>query len=150
MNEFNILILASGILDLHHYIQQRTIQQVNTSLSIRNWLIGLYIVEYEQNGSDKASYGSGAINELANLIKLNSVRGLDERTLRTCRTFYLTYPQIWGTVSTKLQLNDIEDLTKRGTVSPILKFLTVSGKSATLRIRSCRCRTNEHVPELLQ
>ncbi len=30
---------------------------VNTSLTLRNWLIGFHIVEYEQRGTDRAQYG---------------------------------------------------------------------------------------------
>ncbi|HCN85233.1 MAG TPA: cytoplasmic protein [Sphingobacteriaceae bacterium] len=123
MNEFNLSLLASEISNLHSYLQQRIFQQVNTSLTTRNWLVGLHIVEYEQNGSDRAIYGAGAIKELANLLKKRNIRGLDERSLRTCRAFYLEYPQIWGTVSAKLQLTDNEDITKWRTVSAILTSL---------------------------
>lgn len=51
---------------------------------------------------------------------MKAVRGLDERSIRTCRTFYQSYPQIWGTVSARLQLSKIEDITIWGTASPIL------------------------------
>ena len=30
---------------------------VNISLTLRNWLIGCYIAEYELNGEDRAAYG---------------------------------------------------------------------------------------------
>lgn len=30
---------------------------VNQLLTIRNWAIGYYIVEFEQNGKDRADYG---------------------------------------------------------------------------------------------
>ena len=128
MEEFNISHLASEISNINNYLHNRTLQQVNTSLSIRNWLAGLYIVEYEQNGSDRAKYGAGAISELAALLRHRNVKGLDERTLRTCRAFYLTYPQIWRTLSSILQLTKNEDNTKWGAVSPIFNSLIVSGK----------------------
>ncbi len=47
MYTLNISLLATEISDMHFYLQRKAIQQVDTSLSIRNWLIGLYIVEYE-------------------------------------------------------------------------------------------------------
>ena len=31
---------------------------VNQALVLRNWLIGAYIVEFEQNGTDRAKYGT--------------------------------------------------------------------------------------------
>jgi hypothetical protein len=120
MSEFNLSLLASEISVLNTFLQQRVMQQVNTSLSVRNWLVGLYVVEYEQNGSDRAIYAAGAIDELAGLLKKAGIRGLDARSLRTCRSFYLAYPQIWGTVSTKLQITGNESFTSWGTVSAIL------------------------------
>jgi predicted nuclease of restriction endonuclease-like (RecB) superfamily len=119
MNEYNLSLLASEITKLHNHMQQRALEQVNTLLTIRNWLIGLNIVEYEQNGSDRAVYGTAAIKQLANLLKSKNIRGLDERSLRACRTFYLIYPQIWETVSAKLQLSDNELIKNWGTMSSI-------------------------------
>ena len=87
MSELNLSFLASQISNLHDYLQKRALQQVNISLTIRNWLVGLYIVEYEQNGSDRAIYGAKAIHELAILLKKRSIKGLDDRALRTCRIF---------------------------------------------------------------
>ena len=128
MSELNLSFLASQISSLHEYLQRRAQQQVNNALTIRNWIVGLYIVEYEQNGSDRAIYGAKAIKELADLLKRRTIKGLDERSLRTCRAFYQAYPQIWGTVSAKLQNSDNEDDAKWRTVSPILIFPTLSGK----------------------
>jgi hypothetical protein len=34
-----------------------TSKQVNSVYTMRNWLIGHYIVEYEQHGEDRAAYG---------------------------------------------------------------------------------------------
>lgn len=124
MSEFNLSLLASEISNIHNFLQQKALQQVNTLLSVRNWLIGFYIVEYEQNGSDKATYGLGAIKELAQRLKHNDIKGLDERALRTCRAFYQVYPQIWGTVSARLQLSDYLIFTKQGTVSAILPAIS--------------------------
>lgn len=131
MSELNLSFLASQISSLHEYLKKRAQQQVNNALTIRNWLVGLYIVEYEQNGSDRAVYGTRALMELADLLKRRTIKGLDERSLRTCRSFYQTYPQIWGTVSAKLQLADNEFFANWGTASTILKFLTLSGKLET-------------------
>ena len=42
----------------HKYLQENAVSAVNQSLTIRNWLFGHYIVEYEQNGEDRAKYGT--------------------------------------------------------------------------------------------
>ena len=69
-------------------------------LTARNWAIGYYIVEYEQNGNDRAEYGS---HLLENLSKKIEIKGMDRQMLNTCRIFYLKYPQICDSVSRRLK-----------------------------------------------
>lgn len=78
----------------HNYLQGTAVSAVNQSLTIRNWLFGHYIVEYEQNGEDHAKYGTGLLKKLADMLRRNNVKGLSERSLRNCRQFYLVYPNI--------------------------------------------------------
>lgn len=66
----------------------KTINQVTT---LRNWIIGCYIVEYEQNGSDRAKYGDKLIEKLSKRI---SKPGLGTTLLRKSRAFYIVYPSI--------------------------------------------------------
>lgn len=94
--------LVSVIQATHDFAQKFAVQQVNSALTIRNWMVGFYIVEYEQNGEDRAQYGAKLLPFLAKSLKSKNVKGLDERSLRDCRAFYQTYPQIWGTLSPKL------------------------------------------------
>lgn len=58
---------------------------------MRNWLIGFYIVEFEQNGDDRAKYGVKLLNELSAKIE---IKGLGETNLKLCRQFYVMYPEI--------------------------------------------------------
>ncbi len=57
--------LAERIAYIHHEIQRATVQQVNSGLTARNWLIGRYIFEYEQHGADRAAYGERLLQSLA-------------------------------------------------------------------------------------
>lgn len=59
--------------------------------TLRNWLIGCYIVEYEQKGSDKANYGDRLLKRLEESV---NTKGLNETLFRNSRTFYKLYPQI--------------------------------------------------------
>lgn len=78
----------------------RAAAAVNQSLVIRNWLIGAYIVEFEQHGEDRASYGARLLERLAADLGKRSMKGLDDpRILRDCRTLYRLYPQIRGSLS---------------------------------------------------
>ncbi|MFT4168875.1 MAG: hypothetical protein QM653_07135 [Dysgonomonas sp.] len=65
--------------------------------------MGCYIVEYEQNGNDRAIYGEGLLIEMANRLKSKGVKGLRERELHTCRRFYMIYPQILRKVNLLLR-----------------------------------------------
>ena len=46
--------LVFHIQQTNTFLQQSAIKAVNTYLTLRNWLTAFYIVEFEQNGSDRA------------------------------------------------------------------------------------------------
>ena len=53
----NFDILVRTIAETHSALYQQAVKAVNVNLTLRNWLVGLYIVEFEQNGEDRARYG---------------------------------------------------------------------------------------------
>jgi len=106
-NDFEGLI--DNVYQVHCVLQQNAQKAVNQNLTIRNWLVGCYVVEYEQNGEDRAKYGEQLLEEMARRIKAKGIKGLNSRALRDCRTFYTTYPQIWRTLSAKLQHVDLTE-----------------------------------------
>ena len=55
---------------------------VNVSLTLRNWLVGFYIVEYEQNGTDRAKYGERLLENLSAALGEKGVSRAEERELR--------------------------------------------------------------------
>jgi hypothetical protein len=52
---FESLVTAIG--QLHYMLSAQATKAVNASLTLRNWLIGYYIEEYERRGTDRATYG---------------------------------------------------------------------------------------------
>ncbi len=42
--------LTVNIIEANSFFLNTAQKQVNTALTLRNWLIGFYIVEYEQSG----------------------------------------------------------------------------------------------------
>lgn len=84
--------LIEGIGSLHTRLQSHAANAVNQALTIRNWLIGFYIVEFELHGKNRASYGESLIDQMAQ--NLNHIKGLDRRSLFRFRTFYMLYPQV--------------------------------------------------------
>ena len=79
---------------------------INQLLTARNWAIGCYIVEYEQNGKERAQYGAQLLHELAQKL---AIKGLDRSMLNLCRIFYLKYPQICDSVNHRLHKLSAQD-----------------------------------------
>ena len=95
----NFTSLVQSIQQTHNALQQQAVLAINRSLTIRNWLIGYYIVEFEQRGEDRATYGNRLLELTAADIKKAGIKGLTAPELSRCRQFYSIYPQISGTVS---------------------------------------------------
>lgn len=91
MNTLNFESLVSVIEQTHIHFQHQAVKAVNVSLTVRNWLVGYYIVEFEQKGEDRAKYGQKLFKVLAEKI---SVKGLGETNLKLSRQFYSTYPEL--------------------------------------------------------
>ena len=93
--------LAERVKDVHNATSSVAKGAVNQLLTIRNWAIGCYIVEYEQEGRDRAKYGARLLQNLSDKL---SIKGLDRSMLNVCRLFYIRYPQICEMASHKLQM----------------------------------------------
>ena len=86
---FNNLVDAVNGLD--KAFADNTAKAINRNITARNWLIGYYIVNYEQNGSDRAKYGAKTLQTLAE--RLNS-RSLSYRNLKLYRQFFMEFPSL--------------------------------------------------------
>ena len=83
--------LSELVLQLHDSAYSATVKAINRFATIRNYVIGFYIVEYEQHGNDRAKYGDRLLKRLSERVNR---RGINETLLTNSRKFYLTYPQI--------------------------------------------------------
>ena len=57
-------ILADSIKNINNRAGNTAKSAVNKLMTLRNWAIGYYIVEYEQAGSDRAEYGTRLLKNL--------------------------------------------------------------------------------------
>jgi predicted nuclease of restriction endonuclease-like (RecB) superfamily len=89
---FNALVQA--IAEIHTQIRAGAAKAVNTALTLRNWLIGAHIHEYELQGQDRAVYGERLIDTLSKALSEHGVPTCDRVRLYTYLAFYKTYPQI--------------------------------------------------------
>lgn len=88
--------LAQKIITVDDSMRGVAVKTINQATTLRNWIIGCYIVEYEQNGSDRAKYGD---NLLKSLEKRIGQKGLNVTLFQLSRLFYRDYPHIGTLVS---------------------------------------------------
>ena len=60
--------LTSIIQTTHDAALSSAVKAINRMQTMRNWLIGYYIVEYEQNGKDRAEYGAKLLKKLEEFL----------------------------------------------------------------------------------
>ena len=91
--------LVAAIEQVHKSAQRQAAQTVNVALTLRNWLIGHHIVEYEQQGSDRAKYGERLLDELSRDMRKRIGKGFGRRNLFLFREFYLRYPIVQSLIA---------------------------------------------------
>lgn len=73
--EMNYNALLEAIGQAHRQAQAGAAGAVNRHLILRNWVIGAYLVEFEQNGKDRAEYGAGLLKRVAADLKKRGIPG---------------------------------------------------------------------------
>lgn len=126
-NELTFTSLVEFIQNLHDELSAQASRAVNFSLTLRNWLIGYYIAEYEQNGMDRAAYGERLLERLSIHLRKQGVSRSEERELRRYRQFYHTYPQIRDSLTPELReklLSQLatEDAKKQEPANPVFSI----------------------------
>lgn len=76
-------------------------QAANNGLLLTYWAIGRHVVEYEQNGSDRAVYGTKLLNRLAKDLTSRHGKGFSQSNVYYMRQLYQRFP-IFQTLSGKL------------------------------------------------
>lgn len=105
------LQLIDSITVLWDSAKTKAISAVNTELLEANWKTGKYIVEYEQQGKNRAEYGKQLLVSLAKDLTSKNGKGFSRSNLVYMRKFYLAFP-ICETVSHKLTWSHYFELLK--------------------------------------
>lgn len=95
--DFNSLV--NNIRSVNDVLQVEAAKSVNIYISIRNWIIGFYIKEFEQNGVDRASYGDSLLNNLEKRFANSGIKGMTARRFREYRRFYSVYAHFGHIIS---------------------------------------------------
>ena len=80
--------LVTNVVQIHHQAQDFAAKAVNIGLTLRNWLIGWQIEEYQRNGADRASYGDKLMDTLAKRLIQQGWKRCDRRELYRFRQLY--------------------------------------------------------------
>ena len=100
---------SSPIIDqlwqVHEQSQQFALSQVNHSLTLRKWLFGFYLTEHELDGS-RAEYETEKLKNIAEQLAERRIKGMSHSAVYRFKQFYNCYPQIFVTVSQKVQLSE--------------------------------------------
>ena len=72
--------------------KQTAVNAVNTAMVFAYWEIGKRIVEEEQKGEERATYGKNLLENLAEGLSEDFGKSFDARELRRIRQFYLCFP----------------------------------------------------------
>jgi hypothetical protein len=108
-NQESLPTLVSQLRGLIEAARGQALRAVD-SIQVRAcWEIGRHIVEFEQQGADRAMYGARLIPKLAQSLTVEFGKGFDERNLRHMRTFFQDFP-IWNAVRTELSWTHYSNL----------------------------------------
>ena len=131
--------LVKYITTIQHTLQSQAAHAINLALTARNWLIGYYIVEFEQNGEDRATYGEQLLKKLEQRIK---TKGLTERRFREFRRLYLIYPQLEEPVLQYISSQSQHpDSFKIKSIEPIRRMLSAESEGDIRRTASAKLST---------
>ena len=110
----DLVSLVKVLTQTDETLRLRAAKAVNIALVVRNWMYGYYIVEFEQQGEDRAKYGTKLLETMSKELKLAGIFGSSVTNLKNCRYFYESTPHIRQTVSGELSSCEKELATTTG------------------------------------
>lgn len=131
--------LVKHISTIQSTLQAQAAHAVNLALTARNWLMGCYIVEFEQNGEDRAAYGEQLLKKLEQRL---NIKGLNERRFREFRRLYLVYPQLKEPIALYLT-SQIRHTIYAEFTDPIRRLLTAKSDNEIRRLATAE--SSQHI-----
>lgn len=109
-----------------------SVRSVNAVMTTTYWLVGQRIVEGEQQGSERANYGTELIERLALDLTTRFGRGFGRRNLATMRSFFLEHREILQAVPAKSVVQGREQLARSFPLpwTHYVRLLAVKSKTA--------------------
>ena len=113
--------LTSIIQTTHDAALSSAVKAINHMQTMRNWLIGYYIVEYEQNGKDRAEYGAKLLKKLEERVNR---KGMTTTLFKWARKFYRLYPQMSDNLPLNIFRTVSDDFGKQKSATVMHQFVT--------------------------
>lgn len=94
INDQNLQLapLLGSLGELIRQARQKALRAVDTLQVQTCWQIGRHIVEFEQEGAERAAYGKRLLPTLAKLLTAEFGKGFDTTNLRHMRGFFIAFP----------------------------------------------------------
>ncbi len=121
--------LIEAITEPHAASVGRAARAVNQTLVLRNWVIGAHLVEYEQEGEDRATYGARLVENMAADLRRRGLKGLGVSMLRLSRRFFELYPQIRQSAITESALTTLPEIRQ-----PLITELETASSSTSAKL----------------
>lgn len=87
----HLLPLIDSLGELIRQSRRQALRTVDTLQVQTCWQIGRHIVEFEQGGAERATYGKRLLPELAKVLSTEFGKGFDATNLRHMRGFFLSF-----------------------------------------------------------
>ena len=107
---------------LIHSARLTAARRINSTMTTLYWWLGFRIVEFEQQGEDRAEYGNQLLKRLSSDLAKQFGRGFSETNLRLMRAFYLSWPPPSSLVSYPQPTKFIDSYAIQQTVSAELRM----------------------------
>lgn len=122
------LQILDDVVNLLESSRRAAARSINSIMTVTYWKIGQRIVEYEQRGEERASYGESLIKRLSQDLTSQVGRGFSERNLEQMRRFY----QLWPIPQTVSAESEVEVLRQQFPLpwSHYVKLMAVQSEEA--------------------
>lgn len=134
--------LVDKIHSIHQELKSTALRQVNILLTMRNWLIGYHIANYELQGADRAQYGDRVIENIALELQRKKVPRSTKRELHRFCQFYRLYPLIGRSLNVQSSLVSSHLIMAEGAEPD-------DGKAVSTKVRSVNAQSAKLTDKLL-
>jgi predicted nuclease of restriction endonuclease-like (RecB) superfamily len=158
-NNYNKLV--SQISETYVEGKQKAVIAVNRQITETYWRVGEQIVEFEQDGKQRAEYGTNLMENLSKDLSLLHGKGFSLSNVKRMRQLYLTYPNsaelphqlTWTHLVELLKINDPLERSFYEKQTVLENWSTtelIRQKKASLFLRLASSKNKEEILQLAQ